>query len=103
MFVDDPPQFLRIPYGALDADALRALAAGAGFATATVSRVELEGRAASARIVANGLAKGTPLASALTERGADLDAVAEAFEAALAPHGGEPFRSPLAALVLAAT
>ena len=46
MFADDPPQFLRVPYGSLDADALRALAAGAGFTTATVSRVALEGRAA---------------------------------------------------------
>jgi SAM-dependent methyltransferase len=103
MFVDDPPQFLRIPYGSLDENALRALAAGAGFMTATVSRVALEGRAASARVVANGLAKGTPLASALAERGADLDAVTDALEAALASHGGDPFRSPLAALVLAAS
>ncbi len=103
LFEDDPPQFLRIPYGSLDAEALRALAAGAGFTTAAVSRVALEGRAESARLVANGFAKGTPLASALASRGADLDAVAAAFEAVLAPHGGDPFRSPLAALVLAAS
>jgi SAM-dependent methyltransferase len=103
MFADDPPQFLRVPYGSLDADALRALAAGAGFTTATVSRVALEGRSPSAHVVADGFAKGTPLASALLTRGADLDAVADALADALSGHGGEPFRSPLAALVLAAS
>jgi SAM-dependent methyltransferase len=103
MFAGDPPQFLRVPYGSLDADALRALAAGAGFTIATITRVEILGSAASARVVADGFAKGTPLASALIARGADLDAVAEAFAEALAPHGGDPFRSPLAALVLAAS
>jgi SAM-dependent methyltransferase len=103
MFADDPPQFLRVPYGSLSADALRALAAGAGFATATVSHVALEGRSPSAREVADGFAKGTPLASALLTRGADLDAVADALAEALSGHGGEPFRSPLAALVLAAS
>ena len=103
MFEDDPPQFLRVPYGSLDAEALRRLAAGAGFANVAVTRVALVGRAESARLVANGFAKGTPLAAALEERGADLDAVADALEAALAPHDGGPFRSPLAALVLAAS
>jgi SAM-dependent methyltransferase len=103
MFADDPPQFLRVPYGSLQADALYELAAGAGFATATVSRVAIEGRAPSARVVADGFAKGTPLASALLARGADLDAVADTVAEALSGHGGEPFRSPLAALVLAAS
>jgi len=103
MFADDPPQFLRVPYGSLDAAALRTLAAEAGFTSIDVSRVALEGRAVSARAVADRFAKGTPLASALAARGADLDAVADAFEAELAAHGGNPFRSPLAALVLAAS
>ena len=103
MFEDDPPQFLRVPYGSLDAETMRTLARGAGFAKAAVTRVAIDGRAASARLIADGFAKGTPLASALAARGADLDAVAGAIEAALAPHGGEPFRSPLAALVLSAS
>ena len=103
MFEDDPPQFLRVPYGSLDAETMRALAAGAGFAKVAVTRVALQGRAPSARLVAQGFATGTPLASALAARGADLDAVVDAIEVALAPHGGKPFRSPLAALVLAAS
>ncbi len=103
MFEDDPPRFFRVPFGSGDAATMRALAAQAGFAAVTVSRVCLEGRAPSARVVADGFAKGSPLSLELTSRGADLDVVADAFEGALATHGGNPFRSPLAALVLAAS
>ena len=103
MFEDDPPQFLRVPYGSIDAEALQALAEGAGFAEVTITRVPLPGRSSSARAVADGFARGSPLSLELTDRGADLDAVADAFEQALSRHGGDPFRSPLAALVLAAS
>ena len=103
MFDDDPPQFLAVPYGSVDAGALRALAGQAGFGNVAVSHVPLPGRSASARAVADGFAKGTPLCAELTARGADLDAVATAAEQALARHGGTPFRSPLSALVLAAS
>ena len=103
MFEDDPPQFLRVPFGSGNAGAMRALAIEAGFGNVTVTRVDLPGRAASARVVATGFAKGSPLSLDLLDRGADLDAVARAFEEALARHGGNPFRSPLAALVLTAS
>jgi len=103
MFEDDPPQFLRVPFGSVDVDAIRQLAAGAGFANVAVARVDLSGRAASARVVAEGFAKGSPLSVELVAKGADLDAVADAFEQALHRHGGTPFRSPLSALVLAAS
>jgi hypothetical protein len=103
MFEDNAPQFLRLPFGSGDARALHALAEQAGFPSVTVERVELWGRSGSPRAVADGFAKGSPLALDLTAMGADLDAVAAAFEEALRGHGGAPFRSPLAALVLAAS
>ena len=77
----DPPRFLYTPYGSLDPEAMR------GFA----------------RSVADGFAKGTPLSLELTARGIDLDAAAAAMLPPLAKHGGNPFRSPLAAYVLTAT
>ena len=103
MFEDDAPQFLRVPFGSGDVDAMRQLAAAAGFANVAIARVDLSGRAASARIVAEGFVKGSPLSAELIALGADLDAVASAFEEALHRHGGTPFRSPLSALVLAAS
>jgi hypothetical protein len=87
----------------LDAETLRRLALDAGFTEVEVVRVEFEGRSPSARAVATGFAKGTPLSIELTARGADLDAVVDAMEGTLAKHGGNPFRSPLAALVLTAS
>ncbi len=103
MFDDDPPRFLHVAYGSVDAAALKLCAAEAGFSAAVVTRVAFEGRASSARVVAEGFIRGTPLFNGLTERGADLGLVLRAVEAELLPHGGEPFRSPLAAIVLAAS
>ena len=103
MFADDPPQFLRVPYGSLDDVTMRSLALEAGFGNVDVTRVDVTGNAPDARAVATGFVKGTPLSLALLERGADLDAVADAFTAELSKHGGTPFRSPLAAFVLTAS
>jgi len=103
LFPDDPPKFLRTPYGSLDKEPMRTLAAEAGFARVEIARVDLPGRSDSARTVATGFAKGTPMSLELTARGADLDAVVEAMATPLAEHGGTPFRSPLGALVLTAS
>lgn len=103
MFEGNPPRFLLVPYGSLPAGTMRSLALAAGFANVAVSRVAIEGTSPSARDVAAGFAKGTPLSLELVERGGDLDAAAAAFYEALAPHGGSPFRSPLAADVLVAS
>jgi SAM-dependent methyltransferase len=99
----DPPQFLRTPYGSMDAEAMRGFAAAAGFSRVEVERVDVMGIAPSARAVADGFAKGTPLSLELAERGIDLDVAAAAMLPPLAKHGGNPFRSPLAAYVLTAT
>lgn len=103
LFEGNPPRFLLVPYGALPGGTMRSLAQAAGFASVAVSRVGIEGKSPSARDVAAGFAKGTPLSLEITERGGDLDAAAAAFYEALAPHGGTPFRSPLAADVLVAS
>jgi len=103
MFPDDPPQFLTIPYGSVDEETLRALAGDAGFTRVAIERVAIEGRAVSARLVATGFAKGSPLSQELLARGADLDEVVDAFEEPLLEHGGTPFRSPMTALVLTAS
>jgi len=103
MFEDDPPLFLLVPYGSVSGEALRTLAAEAGFSQIDVERVAFEGRAPSARDVAIGMAKGSPMAAELTTRGADLDAVVDAFARALDPSGDGPFRSPMAAFVLTAS
>jgi ubiquinone/menaquinone biosynthesis C-methylase UbiE len=103
MFEDDPPQYLRVPFETLDAATIEALAKDAGFVNVEVARVDLVGRAPSAKVVAAGFVKGLPLALELVDRGADLAVVMAALEAELTPHGGDPFRSPLAALVLAAS
>jgi hypothetical protein len=91
------------PYGSMDGDALRTFASEAGFTRVAVERVALEGRSVSARLVATGFAKGSPLSQELLARGADLDAVVDAMEEPLREHGGTPFRSPMAALILTAS
>lgn len=103
MFPDDPPQFLKTPYGSVDGEALNQLASDAGFTRIAVERVAIEGRAVSARLVATGFAKGSPLSQELLSRGAVLDDVVDALEAPLVAHGGTPFRSPMTALVLTAS
>jgi ubiquinone/menaquinone biosynthesis C-methylase UbiE len=103
MFPQDPPRFLEVPYGMGDATTMVRLVRDAGFADVTAERVEIVGTVPSARLVATGFAKGSPLSRELLDRGADLEAVAEAFTEALAAHGGEPFRSPLAAFVVTAS
>jgi SAM-dependent methyltransferase len=103
MFEDNPPRFLLVPYGKLSGETMRALALAAGFANVALTRVTVLGTSSSAREVATGFAKGTPLSLEIQERGGDLDAAAAAFYQALAPHGGAPFRSPLAADVLVAS
>jgi len=104
MFPDDPPHFLETLFGLHDAGAIEALAREAGFANVAVERVELEGHAPSARHVAMGFARGSPLAAALQEREADMDAVVDTIARALRDgEGPMPYAAPLSALVITAT
>jgi ubiquinone/menaquinone biosynthesis C-methylase UbiE len=104
LFPDDPPRFLETPFGFHDPAAIEAVARDAGFSTVAVERVDLEGHAPSARHVAMGFARGTPLAAGLAERRADVEAVVEAIARALRDGDGPmPYAAPLAALVITAT
>jgi SAM-dependent methyltransferase len=104
LFPDDPPRFHQIPHGMNDPVVLDRLARGAGFQTVTIERVDLEASAPSARHVATGMARGTPLAGLLADRGADHDQVIDAFARAMRDgEGAIPYSAPMAALVLTAT
>jgi len=104
MFPDDPPRFLETPFGFHDARTIEALAGEAGFANVAVERVDIEGRAPSARHVAMGFVRGFPLAAALQEREADLEAVVDTIARALRDGDGPmPYAAPLVALVVTAT
>ena len=89
----------RVPHGYADVDRLRADLAGAG-PSGSVEQVALHGEAPSARALAEGFCRGTPLLFALQERGdvATLtDATAEQMTARL---GDGPVSGPLAAFVV---
>jgi SAM-dependent methyltransferase len=104
LFPEAPPPFHEIPHGFHTVATIERLALEAGFHRASVERVDLEGRAPSARHVATGFARGTPLATKLEARGLDHVKVIEAIARAL--HSGEgavPYAAPLAALVVTAS
>jgi SAM-dependent methyltransferase len=64
-----PDFFVRVPHGYADPDVVCADLAAGGLPDATVERVVLPGRAASARSLAVGFCTGTPLRFALEQRG----------------------------------
>ncbi len=66
----DPPSFVvRVPHGYADPARSRADVEAGGLVVDDVERVELTGRAGSARSLAEGFCLGTPLRFALKERG----------------------------------
>jgi ubiquinone/menaquinone biosynthesis C-methylase UbiE len=104
LFPEDPPRFLETPFGFHDAREIERLAREAGFTRVVIERLELEGRAPSARHLATGIARGSPLALILAERGVDHELVVDAIATALRDGDGAlPFAAPLAALVVTAT
>jgi ubiquinone/menaquinone biosynthesis C-methylase UbiE len=102
-FPADPPRFYDLPYGFGDPKPWRALLDAHGFREPEVETVAFEARSPTARDLAIGLVRGTPVANMLAERGGDFERLVEAVAAALAELGGAaPFRSPQRALVFAA-
>jgi len=103
-FPDNPPTFYQVPFGYFDPDRIRGDLRTAGFASADISVVDLQGPCESARSAAIGLVQGTPLASVIRERGtvshaAITDALAHEFEQR---YGDGPFETPMRALVVRA-
>jgi ubiquinone/menaquinone biosynthesis C-methylase UbiE len=103
LFPDDPPRFVKTPYGYYDHERIRADLAEAGWEKVQLDDVRIESESPSALDFATGLAQGTPLVGQLTERGADATEVSRALVDRLQPIGGdEPFKATLAATVISA-
>lgn len=89
-FPDDPPTFMEsLPHGCADVDAVVADLAAAGFQAVTVDSVTLQGPA-SARQLAEGYCRGTPVRAEIEARGeltAATDVVAQEMERRLGTGG----------------
>lgn len=98
------PDFLpRVPHGCADPGPLLADAQAAGFARAGTERVTSVGSAASAEAVAEGFCLGTPLGTALRQRG-DVEALRQQVAGELRRALGEgPVQGTLSAHVLTLT
>ena len=102
-FPADPPRFYDLPYGFGDPEPWRAMLDAHGFAEQQIEAVALEARSPTARELAVGLVRGTPMANMIEQRGGNFERLSEAVAAALAEFGGAaPFRSPQRALVFTA-
>jgi len=102
-FPVDPPGFFRVPFSFADPDAMRALAADAGFRDVDVATVERTARAESAGHAAYGFVCGNPGVFGIRERGVEPATVVRALAEALAAEfGNYPLRMPLLARVLSA-
>jgi ubiquinone/menaquinone biosynthesis C-methylase UbiE len=74
----DPPTFYEIPFSFCDPVVIRGLLEDAGFKSIEKSRVSSPCRSKSAAEFAIGLVRGNPTATAIEERGVDVDAVIQA-------------------------
>lgn len=102
-FPADPPRFFDVPYGFPDAGFWGDLLRAHGFAEQEADWVTLEARSPTAEQLAVGMVRGTPMSTAIEERGGDLGRIVESVAAALAQLGGEAaFRSSMRALVVTA-
>jgi len=105
LFPDDPPDFLTIPFGYYDIEAIRAELRAAGFTAVTADRVPKEMRSPSGRELATGFCTGTPLATALAERpSVPVERVIDAMAYVVGGAFGErPVVAPMQAIVFTAT
>jgi SAM-dependent methyltransferase len=78
IFPEDPPDFYKVPFSMCDVNALRALAADAGFRNVKIETLSLEGKSPSAGDAAIGLVGGNPVINAIRERAPELVLTAEA-------------------------
>jgi hypothetical protein len=103
-FENDPPKFYEIPFSLHDRQQLQSWLEEAGFQNVSVRSVGLPSVSPSAADAAKGLVQGTPLAVALKERNADIDAITDAVATALrARFKDNPVRGRLCALVCEGT
>ncbi len=99
-FDRDPPDFYELPFGFYEADRIRALLQRAGFKSIEPSLVTLPCRSSSAADLAIGLVRGNPVATAIEERGVDVEDVIRAVSEKIAErYGAAPVESTMQALV----
>jgi ubiquinone/menaquinone biosynthesis C-methylase UbiE len=99
-FDRDPPDFYELPFGFYEADRIRALLQRAGFKSIEPSLVTLPCRSSSAANLAIGLVRGNPVATAIEERGVDVEDVIRAVSEKIAErYGVAPVESTMQALV----
>jgi ubiquinone/menaquinone biosynthesis C-methylase UbiE len=105
IFPEEPPDFYTVPFSMCDVNALRALAAAAGFRNVKIETLTLEGRSPSAGVAATGLVGGNPVINAIRERAPELVSTVEArtAERLAARFGTGELKVPLRAHVLTAS
>ena len=103
IFPGDPPQFFTVPFSLHDRETLKQLLTTHDFSDVQLETVTLEAHSESAKALATGFIQGSPLSTALQERGASFDSVIESVTGALTQLGGAaPFRSTMQAVVVTA-
>ncbi|MSR14750.1 MAG: class I SAM-dependent methyltransferase [Gammaproteobacteria bacterium] len=99
----NPPQFFTVPFAFCNHAELRALLQGSGFDDISITTLAKTATSPSAVNLATGMIQGSPVVSALQDRGLALDEVITEVAAALSALGGAaPFQSPMQAVVLSA-
>ena len=73
LFPADPPQFFTIPFSFHDREVLRQLLTTHDFGNVHLETVTLEARSESAKDLATGFIQGSPLSTAIQERGASFE------------------------------
>jgi len=103
-FLEDPPQFYKVPFSCSDPAPIRASLAEAGFVEIETAAVTRRGTIPDAEAFARGLIYGNPaIAEILARGGVDPDMLVEALAAALQKEfGNAPGHMPLKALVFEA-
>jgi len=101
-FPADPPRFFHIPFSLYDEKELAALFEGAGFKDHHIGLVAIDGTNSSATDTATGMLEGTPVYSAIIERGPQfLPVIKKEVETELGKRFGQaPMVSPMRAWVV---
>jgi ubiquinone/menaquinone biosynthesis C-methylase UbiE len=76
-FPEDPPDFYDVAFSMCDVNALRKLAAEAGFRNVKIETITVEGRSPSAADAATGLVGGNPVINAIRDREPELVSTVE--------------------------
>ena len=102
-FKTDPPTFYQIPFSFYDDRSIRELLRVAGFSKIEAQSLNLPCSSVSAGEFATGLARGNPVASAIQERGVNIEDVIDALGRELAKNGGAaPFQNKMQAIIWSA-